>query len=788
MDTPTPADPRRTDGTPDDRARPLTHDGLAWAVGICLFYLQTTLAPLVAAIGAAVFLALATWRWPVLRPVALAALGFLYAYLHTCPVLCQPLPPNNGRTDLVIEGVIVSVPTDRDLARRFLFRVDDAPETLDRLEFTGLVRLSWYRNAPPLRAGDRWRLQARLTPPHGYANPGGFDYERWLFSQRIKATGYVRDGATNERLGPAGARFAMTRFRQALRDHLERQLPDTATRALVQALVIGERGGLTNDQWEVLTLTGTNHLIAISGLHVGLVAGFVFVVGRGLWSRSSYLVQRLAAPRAAAGFALLAGIGYSALAGFAVSTQRALIMLAVVLGALVLGRTLRPFSGLTLALVGVLLLDPGAVLSFGFWLSFVAVAILLFALGQRHGVRGLWQRWGQAQWAVALGLLPLLLLFFGRASLIAPAVNLVAVPIFTALLPVILLASLLSLIPPLAWPLTWVAELLGWCFAWLEHAAEHRWAATAAGHRPTWVWLAAGAGVGLLLAPRGLPGRALGVIWLLPLLLVRPPAPAPGSVWLTLLDVGQGLAIVVRTHQHTLVYDVGPGFPSGFNTGSAVVRPYLRHAEVQQIDGLIISHGDNDHAGGLPGLIGALPIGWVKSGEPHRLPDLTAELCQAGMTWNWDGVQFAILHPEGPEYRANDASCVLRIEAGASSMLLTGDIERRAEQRLVAYHGEALRSTVLIAGHHGSDTSSTAPFLDAVAPRYVLYATGFANRYGFPATAVRERVAAIGAAELDTSRSGAIHFRMGANGEVEGPWLYRSDSARLWTHRPGASQ
>jgi len=453
------------------------------------------------------------------------------------------------------------------------------------------------------------------------------------------------------------------------------------------------------------------------------------------------------------------------------------------LGAVLFSRTIRPVSGILLALVAVLILDPRAVLSYGFWLSFGAVAILLYALGQRLTAGKLWGKWGKAQWVVALGLLPLLLLLFGRASLIAPVVNLIAIPLFSLLLPIVLVASLLGLIPGLEWPLILTSNVLGWGFGLLEGAAGWAWAAVTLSWRPAWVWFCAFGGALLLLAPRGVPGRWVGLVLLLPLGLVRPPTPAYGEAELWLLDVGQGLAAVVRTGSHILVYDTGPRFPSGFNTGTAVLLPYLRHEGVGGIDTLVISHGDRDHAGGFQGLNGKIPISGILMGEPRRIPGQATAPCLAGKRWSWDGVDFEILYPAASGREGNDSSCVLRVSAGTgASVLLTGDIEAGIEGLLVAEGAERLQSAILVAGHHGSDTSSSDAFLAAVAPRFVLYSAGFANRFGFPATAVRERVSKQGAVQLDTASAGAIGFRLGSGG-LEGPRIYRREQSRLWSHQ-----
>jgi competence protein ComEC len=723
-------------------------------------------------------------RWP--RPVLFAAGGALWAQVHACVLLCDPFPEELARKDIQVQGQVASLPERRDRAVRFLFRIDQALRDGREIGLSGLVRLSWYGDAPLLRAGERRAMTVRLKPPHGFSNPGGFDYERWLFQEGVRATGYVRDADETKLLDPGPGLYVVDRWRQRLKDRLLEGLAGAPASELILALVLGDRTGMSPEQWDVLTRTGTNHLIAISGLHVGLVAASLFFLVRWLWSRSARAVVLLAAPRAGALGALAGALVYSALAGFAVSTQRALIMLAVVLAALFWSRTLRPLTGIAFALAGVLLVDPQAVLSYGFWLSFGAVAVLLYALGNRLTDRGLWARWGQAQWVVAIGLLPLLLLSFGRASLVAPLVNLLAVPLFSlVLLPLVLISAMIELVSGLSAPLQWMAAVLTWLLELLTAAAAWEWASASISSRPAWAWVAAFAGAFLLLSPRGLPGRWLGVPLLLPLAFVRPPGPGPGEAWLRLLDVGQGLSVVVRTAGHTLVYDTGPGFSGGFNTGSAVVLPFLREVGVDRIDTLVLSHGDRDHTGGFDGLVAGVEVGRILAGEPGEVADPRALPCLAGQRWTWDGVEFEILYPNRTGLSGNNSSCVLRVAAGGSSVLLPGDIERRAEAVLIRDKADQLGSTLLVAAHHGSATSSSRELLAAVSPRWVLYASGYADRFGFPSPEVRQRVAEVGAGELDTANVGAIWFGLSGEG-LEGPRLHREDQRRIWSHGAGS--
>ncbi len=762
---------------------------LAFALGVCLLFTLPELPPGWALALPAAALAWLASYWPPARLPCLLVVGALWAHLAADQYLEQRLPAELTRVDLRLEGRVAALPEVKPGATRFRFLVEAAWRGEERLAFHGPVRLTW-RGAPDLRVGERRALAVRLKPPHGFANAGGFDYERWLFQQGLLATGYVREDGDLGLLAPGPGSFVLDRWRQYLGEHLGRLVGDSPARGVMLALVLGERSAIPTDQWTLLTRTGVNHLVAISGLHVGLVAASAFFLVRWAWSRRPGLVLRLAATRAGALGGLAAALLYSALAGFAISTQRALIMLAVILAALLWGRTPRLWTGLAVALAGVLLLDPVGALSYGLWLSFGAVAALLLGLGHRLPATDPWGRWGRAQWVVTLGLLPLLLLLFGRASLISPAVNLLAVPLFSLLLmPLVLISALLALVPlpGLALPWIWTAGLMAWLLEGLAALAAWPWAAVTLAARPTWVWVAAFAGALLPLTPRGLPGRWLGLPLLLPLVLVRPPAPAPGEAWFQLLDVGQGLAAVVRTARHLLVFDTGPAFAGGFNTGGAVVAPYLREVGVDRIDTLVLSHADQDHAGGLAGLAAEVPIRRLLTGEPAAPVIGPAvgeggprpEACQADHGWEWDGVEFAVLHPTRLGLEGNDASCVLRVATAGASLLLTGDLGQAGERRLVRERPPA--ASLLVAGHHGSNTSTSRELLQAARPQWVLYSSGFANHYGFPAAAVRERVAASGAAELNTAETGAIGFVLSPTG-LQGPDLYRVQHRRLWSH------
>jgi competence protein ComEC len=514
----------------------------------------------------------------------------------------------------------------------------------------------------------------------------------------------------------------------------------------------------------------------------------VFWLSRRLWSHLGGLAERVPAGRAAALPALLAAWLYAALAGFSLPTQRALIMVAVAMLAMLSGRQTRPLHVLCLALLLVLAVDPLAVLSAGFWLSFWAVAIILYVAGGRTGRQAIWRQWGHVHLVLAVSLLPVLLLAFQQASLVAPLANLFAVPwVGMLVIPVSLLGALLLWLSETAggWLIGMATRLLDTLWPVLQWLADAELATWQQPQPPLWTVVPALAGILLLFAPRGVPGRWAGLWLLLPMLTVRPAAPAPGEAVVTLLDVGQGLAAVVQTRHHVLVYDTGPRYGPDFDTGSSVLLPWLRNRGIGYADRLLVSHGDNDHIGGLSSLMAGIPVGQLSAGVPSAVTGRVADACRSGEGWEWDGVGFGILHPPAHSGRTgNNASCVLRIEsAGGKVLLLSGDIEAVVEQRLVEEAAAELRADVLVVPHHGSLTSSTPGFIEAVGAATVLHPVGYRNRYGFPRPQVVERYRASGAEQYDTARHGAIRVRLPADATDPGVTAWRCVAARYWRHR-----
>ena len=608
------------------------------------------------------------------------AAGFVWALLNAHGTLAARLPSALDGNDLVVTGRIASIPSVSPRRTRFDFEVDSGlPQRAGRL------RLSWYARAredpPDLATGETWRLVVRLRAPRGLRNPGGFDHETWLFANGYAGRGYVRArDPRNGRLGPAstsdpgGLRFELARRL--------REIPGLGPAgALVEALVVGVRDRISDHQREVLRRTGTAHLLAISGLHIGLAAGIGFVAGRlaGAW-----LVPGVAPVRIGALAGMAVAAGYATLAGFSLPTRRALVMAIVVLGALLVRRRLGGSTVFCLGLMAVLILEPAAVLAPGFWLSFCAVAALLFGMGGRPHPSGSvlrWRRWALPQLVVTLGLAPLIVHWFEEQPVAGPLANAIAIPfVGVAVLPALLAGSLLLSLPSrladLAGETLVVAGTWGLDLLWelLGFLAEHGPRYTLSVEPSLATTVLAMAGTAIVLAPPGLPGRWAGALWLAPLLWWTPAVPGPGEVRAAFLDVGHGLAVVVETTDRVLVYDTGAGYAAG------IVGSYLSWRGRRDIDAVVVSHGDSDHRGGYPALARRFPVRQVLANE--GVPG--ADPCIADRSWEWNEVRFEILHPPtSTGWSGNDGSCVLRVHAAGRVILLTGDIEARAERWLV---------------------------------------------------------------------------------------------------------
>ncbi len=723
------------------------------------------------------------WRYRRLRPWIAMLAGGGWSLLVAGDLLQHRLAADLEGQDIVLEAVIASLPDKQGRLSRFQADVNRARDSQGRALALSRLQLSWYGPGEVLRMGDTWRLKVRLKRPRGHQNPAGRDFEQWLFSQGIQARGYVRKWQGNKKIASPSWHGWLGRLRQTIASRIDRQVEQGDAASLLRALAIGDKRGMGSAQWRVFSQTGTNHLVAISGLHIGIVAGWILYLSQWLWRRSERLTLAVPALKAGSVAALAGALAYAALAGFSLPTQRALLMLATTLGSVLLGRRIQPARSLVIALFLVVLLDPLAALSSGFWLSFIAVAVIVWCVGGRFKPWTGWRQIVRVQWFVTLGLFPVLLLFFGQASLITLVVNLIMVPWFTlVLVPLVLLG--LPLLPISLFADWWFA-MLGWLaghtyqflvwFSVLPHAA------ISLPDVSVWIWIAAFLGFLLWLLPAGIPGRGLAIFMILPLLLVRPQRPGPGELWLTLLDVGQGLACVIETEHHLMVYDTGPASASGSSTAESVIVPYLRSRGYAGIDRLLLSNGDLDHAGGYGALRQAMVIGDVLAGEPEHTAQ--SRVCQAGESWQWDGVDFTILHPVPSEWftHSNDRSCVLQVSVRDMRILIPGDIEARGESALLQHHAKVLKSEIVVAPHHGSATSSTPSFVKIVDPDWVLVSSGHGNSYGFPKDEVVQRWRNQGAIVLNSAETGAIQFRIAKPGAKLSPLLYRQLNSRYWS-------
>jgi len=778
---------------------------LCFVIGAWLLQQQPALPPLAWAWALAV--PAAAWFLPLDRGRALRlardamlkagflAAGFFWAAAFAGWRLGDALPPEWEGRDVELVGVVADLPRSNEASTRFEFdveRVLTAGAVVPRH-----VVLSWFRERgmdarPALRAGERWRLTVRLKRPHGSANPHGFDFEAWALERNLRAGGYVRRAETNALLDPraGGLDYGLQRLRQDIRERFQAVLPDRPYAGVLVALAVGDQNAISREQWQVFTRTGVNHLMSISGLHITMVSGLVFALVSGLWRRSSRLTLSIPARKAAALAGALAAVSYGALAGFGVPAQRTVIMLSVVAAALWAGRSLSASLVLCLALGVVVLWDPWAVLAPGFWLSFGAVAVIFYVgagrIGRTHWLEG----WARVQWAVTLGLVPPLVALFQQVSLVSPVANAFAIPLVSL---VVVPLTLLAIVVPVDALLNLayaVLEACMWALEWLARAPEATWTQHAP---PAWAVIVAVAGVAWLLLPRGFPARWVGVLGLAPLFLTAPPTPAAGGFWVTVLDVGQGLAVVVRTRGHVLLYDAGPAFSPGSDAGNRVIVPYLRGEGVQALDGVVLSHDDADHHGGALSLLEAVPAQWLLTSLPagHPLVDAGPRpiACQTGQGWEWDGVRFEVLGPPAqsygnPKIGDNSRSCIVRISSAAGSVLLTGDIERKAEAELARRVGEGLRSTVVVAPHHGSASGSSPLFVAAAAPQSVVFTSGYRNSFGHPRPEVVERYRVAGSRAFRSDADGAVSFFFDGSGRSAEAW--RSIHRRYWQETRGS--
>ena len=717
--------------------------------------------------------------------VAALAAGFFWAAACAHWRMNDWLPSELEGTDIAVVGVVSSLPALAERSVRFEFDVEWADA---KAEVPKKILLAWYRSVPQeedapallaamVHPGERWAFTVRLRRPHGLVNPHGFDYESWLLERGIGATGYVRTRTEPRRIGSRNAPLDwVEKAREAVRDRFNAVLGATPAAGILAALAVGDQRAIWREEWQLFNRTGVTHLMSANGdgrrgRNAWLVAA--------AWRRVPPLTLRLPARKSAALAAIVGALGYTLLAGYGVPAQRTFWMVSVVAASLWSGRISSPWRTLALAAAAIVLMDPWAPLAPGLWLSFGAVLLIFYAAVGWSQPGSKLVQWGRIQWAITVGLAPAALLLFGQISVAGPLANAVAIPLVSVVItPLALIAALVpvdALLELCALLVQWLLEFLEWCASlpgalWQQHVP------------PLWSVLAALAGAAWLLAPRGIPWRACGLALMAPAFCIALPGPVPGEAWLTTFDVGQGLAVLVRTSSRALLYDAGPAFGAESDSGSRVVVPALRGDGIARLDMVVLSHEDNDHIGGALSVMESFEVDALASslGAAHALNGLApfARRCAAGQAWEWDGVRFEFLHPaeSTPLAKRNNQSCVLRIAAGAHAVLLTGDVERAAELEMLE-QARVPPSDVILVPHHGSRSSSTADFIAAVAPSWAIVPVGYRSRFGHPNAEVLARYRTAGVQVLRTDLDGAIGIRMGAELDLE---TQRHRRARYW--------
>jgi competence protein ComEC len=732
--------------------------------------------------------------------------GFCWGSSYGLVVSNSILPAELESKALVVTGTVVGLPRVKlsrgKPALQFELAVTK-PVCHEEHCVSGIKRLQLTAyDREEMLPGQTWQLLVKLKRPHGLANPGGFDYQTWLIQQGIGGVGYVRSHSGNQLL--FDNQWSLHRLRWDVSAAMDTQIGDLPFSALLKALLIGDKRAIDKRLWDLFSATGTTHLMVISGLHIGLVSGFVFLFVRFFFSAVApcYRAEFWAA-LTAVGCALI----YALAAGFTLPTQRALIMIIVGMLTIIFRRNIAPNAGFVIALTGCLIVDPLAVLSLSFWLSFSAVFIIFYSATGRLGSSGGSGKWLSTQLWVFIGLLPVLAILLGRTSFLAPLANVILVPLFSFILvPFNLIAGIVAMVDgdtamEIWWWLDRGLALVSRYLEWLVGVGDQ--GIITIPERPLTVSVLVVIGIFILLLPKGVPLKWMGAILLLPLFLYQPTQLKEGEVKFTVLDVGQGLATVIQTRNYTLVYDVGARWQEDFDMAQAAVIPYLQREGIEHIESLVISHGDNDHAGSLPSLLASMLVTELYLGEPleqletGQWDDATynsvatlQKPCVAGTQWQRDAVTFQFLHPGVasrprerhalvPRRNANNHSCVLRISTGNVVMLLTGDIESSVELALIGQNNTLLETTVLVAPHHGSRTSSSWPFVKTSDPEYVIFSSGYKNQFSHPHKEIVDRYRSVGSKVLTTATSGATEFYV-REGKLGPPHQFRLSMQHYW--------
>lgn len=720
--------------------------------------------------------------------ITVCCIGFLWASMQAHMRLQHALPKALEKQAIEVVGVIASSPQPTQFGWRFKFDIETVEASLTTAQsnanetFPKRVLLNFYPNQkrfssesnlaarpvavtppknsqPPLdlfKVGERWQMTASFKKNHSTMNPHGFDFEAWAMSERLDASGTVKHKKSMAKLDYFvwQPKYMVERARADIQNYIQSVLKTDAHVGLLEALVMGDQSRISPEDWQVMLNTGTTHLMSISGLHISMLAGLMFSLSHFCWRRLPNLALRFPARKAATVIAMLTALSYALIAGFSIPTQRTLYMLIVFAIALWSSRQFVISQVLSIALIVVVIIDPWSVISAGFWLSFGAVAFLAYGFAGRIGTPSWLNAFLVSQWLITLGLMPVLLVLFNQISVVSPIANAIAIPLISFIVTPLALVGGFLHIDFLLHISHFFIEIGMVCLDFLSQQPYALWHQQAP---PSWTLWPAIFGALWLLLPKGFPLKWMGCIGFLPIMCIMPMQPAFGAMKVTVLDVSQGLSVVVQTHRHTFLYDAGNRYSAQNDAGKSVIVPFLRAEGIRQLDGLMISHQDTDHVGGLASVLSSIPTKWLSTSfdaNPYvdflKLKPVLFH-CNAKQSWHWEGVDFEVLYPMSTDdlkkrisikgLSTNDQSCVLKITSHYGSILLTGDIEKYAELALLnnAKAKWMMRSDVMVAPHHGSKTSSRRDFIQAVSPSAAIFTVGYLNRYRHPNPEVMAR-------------------------------------------------
>jgi competence protein ComEC len=706
------------------------------------------------------------------KTVTFLLLGFGWMWGFSTQVLSQKVNESFLNHPIKISGKILTLPENSAKNSKFLFQVHSP--------FQGKVKLAWYQtDITKIHANDNWQFLVKLKRNNSYQNFAGFDYEKWLFFKQIDATGYVKKSKFNQKISTINT-LSIHKIRQKIRHNLQPFLSKLEFGGVINALIIGDRSLITPKHWEIFKNTNTTHLSVISGLHIGLVSGLIFMFFSKLWRKCSYCLRKIPAQVFGSYFGVMAAFIYALMAGFSIPTQRAVSMASVVFLSIIFRRHHSLWQLYALTLLVVLIINPLSVLSIGFWLSFYVIGIIILTIKRLKGRHWLWKLI-LMQLFITLSTLPLVLWFFTQASIFSMPANLLAIPVFSFItVPSALMGAISSLLPfdIVTNFLFKVANqsliYLSFFLDYLQNIPINQWHYTFNSATDLMLIIIF---LSLFFVKKYLKSRLIIGFSIVTLLIIPDSTLKNNEVKISLLDVGQGLSVVIQSKSHILLFDTGVRFRSGFNLGEAVIVPYLKSKNTNKIDKIILSHDDNDHIGGLDGVLKHLEVDSIIAKSSKKISHKTISCTP--QTWKWDGIIFEIFNT-GLNFKGNNQACLLKVSNQKFSILLSADIEKKAEQYLVKNFAKKLKSSVLVVPHHGSKTSSSYAFLTTVSPKIAVISSGYKNRFKHPFKAVVQRYQSENIKLLNTACSGQIDILLSTKIQIQ---EYRKSFGKYYTRQ-----